>query len=217
MKINYRIIFRPFVLLLIESLILFVLGLSGIKNKLLQDKKLDVSIDEGKYILNILTSDYEEYLKIKKEDLEKEKILLLSKRNIQRNYIEKQKIRERLIEIEKEKIAINFRLEKNQELKRLVEEARSSNADKRYYAYKRIITEMNQDYLNLLEEKKQLESYWKEYVNDLLIFFTEEYEKDPSKKAEIEDKFKIDNGKKYIFDEYNNIYKLSKKIEAGNN
>ncbi|MBN1469876.1 MAG: hypothetical protein JW924_14200, partial [Fusobacteriaceae bacterium] len=209
MKINIKIIIKTLLLILAIFLIFFLIGIYNIKDRLLQDRKVDSNINEGDYILTRLTSNYEEYLKRKKKELETEKVNLFSEKTIQKSSIEKQRIAIRLSEIEKEKKVIEEEIKKNLEEKR-GKEADLSILNKVYKAYEKVLFEKNEDYLKLFKEKEQLESYWRDYVNDIFVFFTEEYEKDLSKKAKIEDRFKIDNGKKYIFEEYDNLLKLSK-------
>ena len=206
MKAYINLITKALLVGLALSLMILLADLTGIKQKLLQEKKVDTKVDEGEYILIRLADRYENFLKNSREELENERQKLLLERSTKLNAAERQKIESRINEIENEKKIIDEEAEKN--LKEKADyEAKVQNLEKEREASNMIISAMSKNIQKLLNEKNDLDSYWLKYVGDLKNYFINDYEKDPSKKPFIEEQFKKDNGQRYIIDEYNRIKK----------
>ncbi|MBN1469181.1 MAG: hypothetical protein JW924_10680 [Fusobacteriaceae bacterium] len=215
MKRYILIFLKIFIVVFIIAVLFLILEVFGFKWKLMQDKGAESEVDEGKYILTRLASEYEEYLKKKKNELEKEKQDLLKESIVYKTMIEKKKIEARLREIEIEKKIISDEIKKSAEESKEIE-ARILNFKEEQEEFSRAITELNEDYLKLLDEKEKAEAYWKGYAEDLLVFFIDKNKKDSQKKALIEEQFKVDNGKQFIIDEFRNLAKF-KNIEQTKN
>ena len=116
-KINIKeyipAVLKTIIVISIISLAAWIIVISGLTYKLLEDKSPKSNVDDGKYILNRLTEDYEDLLAQKRAALDKETQFLLTEKGITQTIAEKNEIQRKLNDIQKEKTALNEEYKKN--------------------------------------------------------------------------------------------------------
>lgn len=204
---------------IVLTVILLILLMLILPQKLLEDKSSKAEIDEGKYILNLLADEYEKLLSQRRDLLQKETERLLSEKGITRTLEEKRIIELRLKELEIQRRNLNKEFEENL-LKKKEIESTVTNLQFDIESSGMQIIQLNEKYLNLVNEKEKEEIYWKKYINDIREHIITIYSDNPRKVSEIEIGFAKDNGKDYILNEIttinNSISRLHDQIQTHN-
>lgn len=184
------------------ALIFFLVLMSSLK--LLEDKKTESQIDEGKYILSKLADEYEKILLANKSDLDKERITLLALRN-KATEEERRKIERQLRAIEKQRTNINTKYEENVKEKMEIE-ASLKSIQENLMSSGQEITKLNKKVLDLSVANESLKEYWGNYKAYIKDYLANAYRRNKDKLGKIDKGFVKNNGKEYIVNEIKGLF-----------
>ncbi len=179
---------------------------------LIQDKKSTALIPEGKYIINVLADEYENFLKEKGQNLEEEKIRLLSEKEIAKSRNEQKQIEDKLRQIESEKKNVDTEFSRNEQQRKEIEK-NLKNTQENLEKTREDIARLNQDNLNLSVKNEAMANYLRDYFGSIKNGFGDIYRKNPKKLSEIESGFSNDNGRNFIAGEF----KILNSVAVSNN